>query len=68
MPISVPSQASSNQRTVVPKPPVTDRLIMPASSSQKSSLSDCAEAGATGRGITVTAKVCVPLFPQTLLA
>ena len=48
VPIEVPPQLPVNHRSVVPDPPVADRLMFPESSAQKLLRSTDAEVGAVG--------------------
>ncbi len=66
-PIYVPPQLLVYQRTASPDPPVTERLIFPASLVQKLFLFDRADVGATGRGTTVTVTLAQDERPQALL-
>ena len=54
VPTGVPPQLTVYHSTAVPEPPVTDKLIFPASLAQKLFRLTKAEVGATGKGRTVT--------------
>ncbi len=66
-PIYVPPQLLVYQRTASPEPPVTERLIFPASLVQKLFRSDSADVGATERETTVTLTLEQDEMPQALL-
>ena len=65
-PISVPPQLPVYQFKVDPDPPITERVIIPGSSSQKLFRSDSAVVGACGSGFTVISILAQVEFPQLL--
>ena len=64
VPIEVPPQLEVYHPRVVPDPPTTLKLILPASSAQKLFLSLAAETGAIGNGLMVTVTLAQAEFPQ----
>ncbi len=66
VPISVPPQLPVYQFKSDPEPPVTDKVILPGSSSQKTVLLDWAVVGACGSGFTIISMLAQAEFPQLL--
>ncbi len=64
VPMLVPVQLPVSHRSVVPEPPVADKLMLPASSPQKLLRSTAAEIGATGSASTVTVTLAQVELPQ----
>lgn len=64
-PSNVPPHEPEYQFRVVPEPPVTLSMMLPASSAQNPERSDIADAGATGSGRTMSvAGLLVTKTPQ----
>lgn len=66
-PTDVVPQPEVYHATEVPEPPVTLRLIVPASSAQKLFRSTLANVGATGKALTVTVMLWHVEFPQEFI-
>jgi hypothetical protein len=63
----VPVQLPVSHRSVVPEPPVADKLMLPASSAQKLLRSEAAEVGATGSALTVTVTLAQAALVQPVV-